>query len=56
MELEPSLLEMLMSEVLVDCGIRNPTNSINTEKLKKRMMLSAKEPVIISQFFFADTA
>ena len=55
-ELEPSLLDISMSEVLADCGIRKFTKSTRTEKLRKRIILRAKEPVIITRFFFADTA
>ena len=36
--------------------MRHPTSSTSTEKLKNRIMLKAKEPVISTRFFFADTA
>ena len=56
MELVPSMLEMSMSEAAADWGIRKPTKSTRTEKLRNRMMLRAKEPVSRIRFFLAETA
>ena len=56
MELVPPPSEMSMSEAAADWGIRKPTKSTRTEKLRNRTMLRAKEPVSRSRFFLAETA